>query len=91
MEINFGKVVNLTSFYVNSYSSSNAATGLKLETSTDGSKWNNWGEVSYEKSSSYYINLSAAEDVQYMRIVFTGGGDSDKVIDIDGLAFYGNK
>ena len=49
------------------------------------------GEVSYEKHDTYYINLSAAEDVQYMRIVFTGGGDSDKGIDIDGLTFYSNK
>ena len=91
MEINFGKVVNLTSFYINNYSSSYAATGLKLETSADGSKWNNWGEVSYEERGTYYINLSAAEDVQYMRIVFTGGGFNDQDIEIDGLVFYGNK
>lgn len=31
------------------------------------------------------------EDVQYMRIVFTGGGDSNQGIDIEGLVFYGNK
>ena len=91
MEIDFGKVVNMTSFYVNNYSSSYSATGLKLETSADGSKWSDWGEVSYSRLGRYYINLSAAEDVQYMRIVFTGGGYGSYGIDIDGMIFYGNK
>ena len=33
MEIDFGKVVNLTSFWINNYTSTYAATGLTLETS----------------------------------------------------------
>jgi hypothetical protein len=91
MEIDFGKVVNLTSFYVNNYNTNYAATGLALETSVDGSKWIDWGEVTYAKRGTYYINLSAAEDVRYMRIKFTGGGYGNTGIDIDGMVFYGNK
>lgn len=93
MEIDFGKTVNLTSIWVNSYASYYCATGMKLETSVDGSKWTDWGEVSHEKSSNgkYYINLSAAEDVRYMRLVFTGGGYSSYGIDMEGMMFYGNK
>ena len=93
MEIDFGKTVNLTAIWVNSYYSSYCATGMKLETSVDGSKWTDWGDVSHERSSTgkYYINLSAAEDVRYMRLVFTGGGASYYGIDIDGMMFFGNK
>ena len=91
MEIDFGKVVNLTSFYVNNYNTNYAATGLALETSVDGSKWIDWGEVTYAKRGTYYINLSAAEDVRYMRIKFTGGGYGNTGIDIDGMVFFGNK
>ena len=93
MEIDFGKTVNLTAIWVNSYYSSYCATGMKLETSVDGSKWTDWGDVSHEQSSTgkYYINLSAAEDVRYMRLVFTGGGSSYYGIDIDGMMFFGNK
>jgi len=93
MEIDFGKTVNLTAIWVNSYYSSYCATGMKLETSVDGSKWTDWGDVSHERSSTgkYYINLSAAEDVRYMRLVFTGGGSGSYGIDIDGMMFFGNK
>ena len=90
MEIDFGKVVSLSSIYINNYSSSYAATGLTLETSADGSKWSDWGEVSYAKTNTYFINLSAAEDVQYIRLVFTGGGNGSGNIDIDGMVFYGS-
>ena len=90
MEIDFGKVVSLSSIYINNYSSSYAATGLTLETSADGSKWSDWGEVSYAKTGTYFINLSAAEDVQYIRLVFTGGGNGSGNIDIDGMVFYGS-
>lgn len=91
MEIDFGKVVNLTSFYVYHYSSSYSATGMSLETSADGSKWTDWGEVSYNKNRSYYITLSASENVRYMRIKYTGGGYSSYGVEIDGMVFYGNK
>ena len=92
MEIDFGKVVNLSSIYINNYNASYAASGLRLETSADGSKWSDWGEVSYAKTNKYYINMSTSEDVQYIRLVFTGGGyGSSSNIDIDGMIFYGNK
>ena len=89
MEIDFGKVVNLSSFYLDHYSYYYGATGMKLETSVDGSKWTDWGEVSCEQRGTYYINLSSPEDVQYMRIVFTGGYSSWG-IDIECITFYGN-
>lgn len=90
MEIDFGKVVNLSSFYIYHYSTSYGPTGLKLETSVDGSKWTDWGEVSYEKLSEYYVNLSAPENVRYMRLVFTSGGNAYYGIDIEWFIFYGN-
>lgn len=90
MEIDFGKVVNLSSFYIYHWGSSSSATSMTLETSEDGSKWVEWGEVSYVKRSAYYVSLSAPENVRYMRIVFTGGGSGGS-IEIDGMIFYGNK
>lgn len=89
MEIDFGKVVNLSSIYIDSYASYYGATGMKLETSADGSKWLNWGEVSHAQTGQYYINLSAPENVQYLRLVFTGGGYSGWGIDIECLKFFG--
>lgn len=86
MEIDFGKVVNLSSFYVYHYSSSYSATGLKLQTSADGENWNDWDEVTYPKQYMYYVHLSAPETLRYMRVVFTQGG----LIEIDGMAFYGS-
>jgi hypothetical protein len=64
---------------------------MSLETSADGYKWTDWGEVSYNKSRSYYITLSASENVRYMRIKYTGGGYSSYGVEIDGMVFYGNK
>ena len=90
MEIDFGKVVNLSSFYIYHWSASYSATSMTLETSEDGSKWIDWGEVSYEKRGAYYVNLSAPEKLRYMRIVFTSGGNSYSGIEIDGMEFYGN-
>lgn len=90
MEIDYGKVVNLSSFYINHYYSSYSATGIKLETSVDGSKWTDWGEVSYERRDEYYVNLSTPENVRYLRITFTSGGSSYYGIDIEGFNFYGN-
>ena len=90
MEIDFGQVVNLSSFYIYHYGSSYGSTGIKLETSADGSKWIDWGEVSYSKSSYCNISLSAPENVQYMRLVFTGGGSSWGGIDIEWIKFYQN-
>lgn len=91
MEIDFGKVVNLSSFYIYHWSARYSATSITLETSVDGSKWIDWGEVSYSQSREYYVNLSAAENVRYMRIVFTGGGyGSSGNIEIDGMQFFGN-
>lgn len=89
MEIDFGKVVNLSSFYVYHWSASYSAKGLKLETSVDGSKWADWGEVTYAAAGSYYVNLSSTEQLQYMRIVFTVNGNYGN-IEIDGMKFYGN-
>ena len=91
MEIDFGKEVNLSSFYVYHWSSRYNATALTLKTSTDGSKWIDWGDISYPDWSYgyYYINLSATEKVRYMRIVFTGAKSSS--IEIDGMVFYGNE
>jgi hypothetical protein len=91
MEIDFGKEVNLSSFYIYHWSSNYSATSMTLETSVDGSKWVDWGEVSYAKRSSYYVNLSAPENVRYMRIKFTSGGNGSYGIEVDGMAFFGNK
>lgn len=88
MELDFGNVVNLTSFYVYHWSASYSATSLTLETSTDGEEWLDWGEVSYAKNRGYYVNLSAAQDVRYMRIVFTSGSNN---IELDGILFLGNE
>ena len=90
MDIDFGKVVNLTSFYVYHYSSSYSATGMALETSADGTKWTDWGEVTYSRNRAYYVTLSAPEDVRYMRIRYTSGGYSTQGPEIDGMVFYGN-
>ena len=90
MDIDFGKVVNLTSFYVYHYSSSYSATGMALETSADGTKWTDWGEVTYSRNRGYYVTLSAPEDVRYMRIRYTSGGYSTQGPEIDGMVFYGN-
>jgi len=89
MEIDFGKVVNLSSFYIYHWSSSASATGMTLETSADGSKWIDWGEVSYQAQSAYYVSLSAPENVRYMRLVFTDSYSSS--VEIDGMTFYGNE
>lgn len=90
MEIDFGKEVNLSSFYIYHWSTNYSATSMTLETSVDGSKWADWGEVSYSKASWYYVNLSAPENVRYMRIVFTGGGNGSYGVEIDGMQFFGN-
>ena len=87
MAIDFGQVVSLSSFCIDHYGANYSATGLKLETSADGSKWVEWGEVSYNKSSYYTVNLSAPENVQYMRLVFTGAASSWG-IDIEWIKFY---
>lgn len=87
IEIDFGNVVDLTSFYVYHWSASYSATGMTLETSADGSKWIDWGEVSYEPYSRYYVNLSAPEKVRYMRLVFTESTNSYG-IEIDGMQFF---
>ena len=91
MEIDFGKVVNLSSFYIYHWGDYYSATGLTLETSADGDKWVDWGEVSYEPNGAYYVNLSAPENVRYMRLVFTSGVNSNYGVEIDGMIFYGNK
>lgn len=90
MEIDFGDVVSLTSFYINHYSAYYLATGMTLKTSADGSKWIDWGEVSYPdwQSGYYYVNLSAPENVRYMQIVFTGKRNSYYDIEIDGMQFF---
>lgn len=89
IEIDFGNVVNLTSFYIYHWSAYYCATGMTLETSADGSKWIDWGEVSYPdwQKGYYYINLSSPENVRYMRIVFTGQRSSYG-IEIDGMEFF---
>lgn len=86
MEIDFGKVVNLSSFYVYHYGSYYSSSALTLQTSADGVKWNDWGEVEYSKRPKLYVNLSAPEALRYMRLKFTQGG----TIEIDGMAFYGS-
>ena len=88
MEIDFGQVVKLSSFYVYHWSSSYSADKLKMETSADGIKWSDWGEVSYQKASSYYVNMSTSEDVRYMRLVFSNTNNG--YIEFDGMQFYGN-
>ena len=89
MEIDFGQVVNLSSFYIYHWSASYSADKLTMETSADGSKWNDWGEVSYQKASSYYVNMSTTEEVRYMRLVFSNTNNG--WIEFDGMKFYGNK
>lgn len=90
MEIDFGKEINLSSFYIDNYSTYYAATGIKLETSIDGEKWVDWGEVSYQNIAKYYVNLSATERLRYIRLAFTGGYYSYG-IDIEGMIFYGSE
>ena len=87
MEIDFGQVVKLSSFYVYYWSSSYSADKLKMETSADGIKWSDWGEVSYQKASSYFVNMSTSEDVRYMRLVFSNTNNG--YIELDGMEFYG--
>lgn len=88
MEIDFGQVVKLSSFYIYHWSSSYSADKLTMETSADGNKWNDWGEVSYQKAGSYYVNMSTTEEVRYMRLVFSNTNNG--WIEIDGMRFYGD-
>ena len=86
MEMDFGKTVNLSSIFVYHYSSYYSATKSKLETSVDGTNWTDWGEVEYKGMKQYYINLSPATSVRYVRLTFLeqyGWG-----IEIDGMRFY---
>ena len=89
MEIDFGQVVKLSSFYVYHYYASYSADKLTMETSVDGSKWNDWGEVSYQQARAYFVNMSATEEVRYMRLVFSRTDNG--WLEFDGMEFYGDK
>lgn len=86
IEMDFGKVVNLSSIFIFHYSMYYSATSAKLETSVDGTNWTDWGEIEYAGMKQYYINLVPATNVRYARLTFLkeyGYG-----IEIDGMRFY---
>lgn len=86
IEMDFGKVVKLSSIFIYHYSMYSSATSAKLETSVDGTNWTDWGEIEYAGMKQYYINLVPATNVRYARLTFLkeyGYG-----IEIDGMRFY---
>jgi len=87
MSIDFGETINLSSFYLNHWYGSYAASSITLQTSTDGNTWIDWGSTSWtDQAGTYYINLSSATPTRYMKITFPTGHSS--YIEIDGMKFY---
>lgn len=86
IEMDFGKVVNLSSIFIYHYGSYYSATSAKLETSVDGTNWTDWGEIEYAGMKQYYINLVPATNVRYARLTFLK--EYSYGIEIDGMRFY---
>ena len=86
IEMDFGKVVNLSSIFIYHYSRYSSATSAKLETSVDGTNWTDWGEIEYAGMKQYYINLVPATNVRYARLTFLK--EYSYGIEIDGMRFY---
>lgn len=86
MEMDFGKVVNLSSIFVYHYNSYYSAKSANLKTSVDGTTWVDWGDVSYTNMKQYYINLNPATNVRYVKLTFLQKAYWD--IEIDGMRFY---
>lgn len=92
LDIDFGETVNnLRSFYVDHYYSSYSAKTIKLQTSADGENWDDWG--SFTQSTylgSYYVTMSYAANVRYMKIEFSDCYRST-YCEMDGMRFYAQK
>lgn len=86
IEMDFGKVVNLSSIFIYHYGRYSSATSAKLETSVDGTNWTDWGEIEYAGMKQYYINLVPATNVRYARLTFLK--EYSYGIEIDGMRFY---
>jgi coagulation factor 5/8 type len=86
MEMDFGKVVNLSSIFVFHYNSYYSATKANLKTSVDGSTWLDWGDIEYTGMKQYYINLVPATNLRYVKLTFLK--DNGHGIEIDGMRFY---
>lgn len=86
IEMDFGKVVNLSSIFIYHYGRDYSATSAKLETSVDGTNWTDWGEIEYAGMKQYYINLVPATNVRYARLTFLK--EYSYGIEIDGMRFY---
>lgn len=86
IEMDFGKVVNLSSIFIYHYGRYYSATSAKLETSVDGTNWTDWGEIEYAGMKQYYINLVPATNVRYARLTFLK--EYSYGIEIDGMRFY---
>lgn len=86
IEMDFGKVVNLSSIFIYHYIWYYSATSAKLETSVDGTNWTDWGEIEYAGMKQYYINLVPATNVRYARLTFLK--EYSYGIEIDGMRFY---
>lgn len=87
MEMDFGKVVKLSSILVNHWSAYYGAKGANLKTSVDGTNWLDWGDVAYEAMGEYYINLLPATECRYVKLTFTDSRQS--TCEIDGMKFFG--
>ncbi|MEF2643175.1 MAG: DUF1735 domain-containing protein [Paramuribaculum sp.] len=86
IEMDFGKVVNLSSIFIYHNGRYYSATSAKLETSVDGTNWTDWGEIEYAGMKQYYINLVPATNVRYARLTFLK--EYSYGIEIDGMRFY---
>lgn len=87
LTISLPTAVNLVSIYINHWAAYNAAKTVTLQTSLDGTTWDDWGSATTETAyGKYYVNLSYSTGVKHVKLKFSNFNRT--YCEIDGIQLY---